>query len=102
MVYSDRSENPELPETPAISETLPGFVHADWFAVVAPPKTPAAITEKLAGGIRQAFQSPEAAKILRDLKSSPVLNSPAEAREYIQADSTRWRDIIDANHITAD
>src|SRR5499427_4463667 len=36
-----------LPDVPTIAETLPGFASSAWFAVVAPPGTPAAITEKI-------------------------------------------------------
>src|SRR6266516_4932470 len=31
-----------LPQVPTIAQTLPGFESAAWFAIVAPPKTPAA------------------------------------------------------------
>src|SRR6266511_4145498 len=33
-----------LSDVPTIAETLPGFESAAWFAIVAPPKTPAAVT----------------------------------------------------------
>ena len=36
-----------LPDVPTIAETLPGFASSAWFAVVAPPKTPRAIVERL-------------------------------------------------------
>ena len=39
--------NPALPDVPAMSEVLPGFVVSPWWGMVAPPKTPAAITEKV-------------------------------------------------------
>src|SRR5207253_1525223 len=35
-----------LPDVPAISETLPGFESAAWYAMAAPPKTPKAIIDK--------------------------------------------------------
>ena len=44
---------PELPNVPAIAETLPGIVHTDWFAVVAPPKTPPEIATRLSQDIAQ-------------------------------------------------
>jgi tripartite-type tricarboxylate transporter receptor subunit TctC len=37
----------ELPNAPPIVDTLPGNVHTDWFAVVAPPKTSPAIAATL-------------------------------------------------------
>ncbi len=39
---------------PVIAESYPGFVATTWFAVVAPPKTPPAIVEKLSQAIVEA------------------------------------------------
>ena len=36
------SHKPFLPEVPAVSETLPGYISVTCFGLVAPPKTPAA------------------------------------------------------------
>ena len=36
-----------LPDVPAIAEALPGFAAVTWYAVVAPPRTPAAIVDKV-------------------------------------------------------
>src|SRR4029453_6972816 len=41
LAVTARKRMPELPDVPTISEALPGFSHQDWFAIVAPPNTPA-------------------------------------------------------------
>jgi tripartite-type tricarboxylate transporter receptor subunit TctC len=74
-------------------------VSTTWFAVVAPPDTPADIAEKLSAGIRLAFQAPDAAKRLADLRATPVLNTPAEAGRIFKQDSERWGSVIKANNI---
>src|SRR6266851_5744796 len=48
-----------LPDMPTIAETLPGFESAAWFAVVAPPKTPAAIVNKINADMNEALREPE-------------------------------------------
>ena len=45
-----------LPDVPTIAETLPGFESAAWFAVVAPPKTPQAIVDKINADINEALR----------------------------------------------
>jgi len=36
-----------LPDVPTIAETLPGFQAVAWYGIVAPPKTPKGITDKI-------------------------------------------------------
>jgi tripartite-type tricarboxylate transporter receptor subunit TctC len=90
---------PGLPDVPTLTETWPDFVSVTWFANAAPPKTPPAIVNALNGAMRAAFDTQEARKIIGDLRVSPILNSPAEAADYIRADSARWRDVIVKNNI---
>ncbi len=91
---------PGLPDVPTLAETWPDFVSVTWFALAAPPKTPANILDDLNGVVREAFATPEAKKIIGDLHVTPVLDSPAAARAYIDADSARWRDVILRNKIS--
>ena len=65
----------------------------------APPDTPREIVEKLSAGIRTAFQAPDAAKRLADLRATAVLNTPAEAGRIFKQDSERWGAVIKANNI---
>src|SRR6266516_1262637 len=43
-----------LPDVPTIAETLAGFESAAWFAIVAPPKTPQAIADKINADVNEA------------------------------------------------
>ncbi len=88
-----------LPDTPTLSETWPGFQSVTFYAVAAPPKTPPAVVEALSAAIREAFQTPQAKKIVDDLHATPILDTPDAARAYVEADSARWRDVIVKNHI---
>ena len=90
---------PGLPDVPSLSETWPDFVSVTWFANAAPPKTPSNIINALNAAIRAGFETPQAKKIIGDLRVTPILDSPAEAAEYIRADSARWRDVIVKNKI---
>jgi tripartite-type tricarboxylate transporter receptor subunit TctC len=83
-----------LPDTPAMSELLPGFISDTWYAIVAPPKTPAEIPNKISSAVAQALKLPDVAKRLEELFVTPVGSSPAEAAEFIRQDSERWRQVI--------
>jgi tripartite-type tricarboxylate transporter receptor subunit TctC len=102
LAVTTEARNPELPDTPAISETLPGFVHADWFAVVAPPKTSPEIAAQLSLAIAETLRLPEVAERFRDLSVIPVGSSPAETAAVLKRDAERWRAIIGSAVIKAD
>ena len=91
-----------FPDVPALQEIWPGFVTDSWFAIAAPPDTPLEIRTKLAKGIREAFQEPEAARRLQELHATAVLSSPEEAQARMVTDSARWRDVIVNNNIKAE
>jgi tripartite-type tricarboxylate transporter receptor subunit TctC len=91
-----------LPDVPAIAETLPGFESVTWYAVVAPPRTPAAIIEKVNAGINQALHDSEVQKRLADLSAEPVGGAPSEAANYLKKEAERWKNVIIAAHVTLD
>ena len=88
---------PQEPNVPAISEALPGFDHVEWFAIVAPPKTPAPIVLTLSTAIAEALALPDVTARLTDFAAVPVGSNPDDAAAFIQIENARWRDLINAN-----
>jgi tripartite-type tricarboxylate transporter receptor subunit TctC len=91
----------ELPDIPAASEIVPGFVHEDWFAMVAPPKTPIQIASKLSDAIAETLRRPDLAKQIDDFFMRPVGSSPSETAAFINNESERWRQLIASAGIKA-
>jgi tripartite-type tricarboxylate transporter receptor subunit TctC len=85
---------PELQNVPAIAELYPNFVATTWFAVVAPPKTPLAIVEKLSQAIVEAIRSPDVAERFRAGGMTPVGTTPQETAAFLQQEADRWREVI--------
>ena len=83
------------PAVPTISEAVPGFAHAEWFAIVAPPKTPGDIAAKLSAAIAEVLALPDVAGRMADLAAVPVGSTPDEAAAFIKTESARWRELID-------
>ncbi len=88
-----------LPDVPTIAETLPGFASSAWFAVVAPPKTPAPIVDKIGADIAEAIRDPVVRKRFADLSAEPVGNTPAEAAAFMRAEVERWNKVIKAANV---
>ena len=55
---------PALPDVPTIAETLPGFEAVAWFGIVAPPKTPRNIVDKINADVNEALRQPAVQDLL--------------------------------------
>jgi tripartite-type tricarboxylate transporter receptor subunit TctC len=91
-----------LPDVPTLAETLPGFEAVAWFGIVAPPKTPRAIAEKVAAGVQDALQMPEVLKRLSELSAEPMGLTPAETAAYMKQETERWAAVIKSAGVKAD
>ena len=91
-----------LPDIPTIAETLPGFEAAAWYAIVAPPNTPAAIVAKVNAGVNEALNDPEIKKRLGELSAEPIGGTPQATAAYFRQEIARWKNVITSAHVTID
>ena len=91
-----------LPDVPALAEVLPGFESLAWFGVVAPPKTSAAIAERIAAGVAEAIRHPDVLKRLSELSAEPMGLSPAQTGAFMREESERWGAIIRSARVKVD
>jgi len=69
-----------IPDVPTIAESgLPGFRSITWFAMVAPPNTPVALTDRINRDVVEVLQRPLVQSKLRDLRLDAMIGSPADA-----------------------
>ena len=85
-----------LPGVATINEALPGFVATGWLAMAAPPKTPVAITTRLAQAVAEALRQPDVAKRVREMNFDSVGSTPAELAAFIRQENERWGKVIRA------
>jgi tripartite-type tricarboxylate transporter receptor subunit TctC len=83
-----------LPDVPTMAETLPGFESAAWYAVVAPPKTPNAVIQKLNVDISDALRDPEVQDRLRKLSAEIVGGSVDATARFMHKEVDRWNEVI--------
>jgi tripartite-type tricarboxylate transporter receptor subunit TctC len=96
LAVASGARDPRLPDVPSISEVLPGFEIVDWFGVLAPPKTPAAIAQKLSQEIAETLRMPDVAKRLTQLGYTPVGSTPADMAALIRKENDYWRAVIES------
>ncbi|MGE0039472.1 MAG: Bug family tripartite tricarboxylate transporter substrate binding protein [Xanthobacteraceae bacterium] len=88
-----------LPDVPTIAETLPGFESAAWFAVVAPPKTPRAVIDKINADMNEALRDPAILDRLKQLSAEPIGGTPQATADYMREEVERWHNVIKAANI---
>jgi tripartite-type tricarboxylate transporter receptor subunit TctC len=102
LAVASRKRFAALPDVPALAEVLPGFESLAWFGIVAPPKTPAAIAEKVAAGVADAIRQPDVLKRLGELSAEPMGLSPAETGAFMRQEAERWGAIIRSAGVKVD
>jgi len=102
LAVSSAKRSVFLPEVPTMSATLPGFISVAWFAMVAPPKTPAEITNKLSSAIAEVLKQPAIAKRLVDMNAEPVGDTPAEMAAFLKEEFERWGSVVRSAGVKAD
>ncbi len=84
----------QLPDVPAVAETLPGFENLGWFGFMVPAGTPKAVIGKIHADTVAALKDPAIAKRFDDLGMAPVGNSSADFAKAIKEESLRWAKVI--------
>ena len=73
-----------LPNTPSMSETLPGFLSIAWAGMVAPAGTPSSITNKLSLAITEILAQPDVARSLVVMNVESVGSTPTEMTTFMK------------------
>ena len=91
---TSRKRSPQVPNVPAIAETLPGFENLGWFGLVAPTGTPQAILDKIHADVTKVLASADVKKRFDDLGMAPAGNTPAEFTRAMKEESERWARVV--------
>jgi tripartite-type tricarboxylate transporter receptor subunit TctC len=83
-----------FPGVPVIKDTVPGFVVVTWFAIVAPPKVPQPIIDKLHTDINAALSDPDVKKKLANLSAEVSTSSLAETAAFFKSEVETWKNVI--------
>jgi tripartite-type tricarboxylate transporter receptor subunit TctC len=91
-----------LPDIPTLGEVgITDFESSAWNAIVAPPKTPAAIVAKLNKAINEVLKSPEVQAHFAAINLQAVGGTPAEAAAFIKKETKVWGGVIKEANVPA-
>lgn len=93
---------PFLPDLPTVDETgLKGFNATNWYAFVAPGKTPEPILERWNHELVKALKAPDVEAELNRSGLLPAPGTRAELARRIESESKTWGKVIAERKITA-
>ena len=83
-----------FPDLPMVADTFPGFEAMGWFALMAPPGTPAPLARKIGDDLRKVLAGPELQKRFEDLGTYIRPTTPEELTSFIVEQQQIWRPVI--------
>jgi tripartite-type tricarboxylate transporter receptor subunit TctC len=103
LAVSSPKRLPSLPDLPTVAESggkdLAGFEADQWYGVVAPAGTPAAIVAKLNAQINASLNAPELKARLQAEGAQATPTTPDEFGRLIAREIERWRPVVKASNV---
>jgi len=91
------------PEVPTIAEAgVPGFEVLNWYGIVAPSKTPAAIVQRLNGELVKTLKAPEMIESLGTQGLEAAGGTPERFGVFIKSEMAKYAKVIKAAGIRAE
>jgi tripartite-type tricarboxylate transporter receptor subunit TctC len=91
--------DPDMPNIPALAETVPGYVGQSWQGFFAHAGTPKPIVDALNAALVADLKKPETTERFKSLGIVAQWDTPEEFRTFIAAETEKWGKIIKAARI---
>ena len=91
-----------LPDVPAFTEILPGFAATGWAGLIAPQGTPQPAVDNIANAVARYVREPEGRDRLSANGLEPRGSTPAEFRDFLRAETVKYRKVVAARNIRGD
>jgi len=97
---SGKTRSSTLPDVPTIAEAgVPGFNATLWVGFMAPAGTPQPIMDRLSTEITKILARPDIKEAWEKTGATPIVMTQPEFKTFMDAQITKWADVIKANHI---
>ena len=95
LAVTSLGRSPYLPDSPSVHESVsPNFIAETWNGIIAPPKTPEAIVNKLTDALNSMADDPAVKEAMRKVGSNTVKSKPEEFRAQIKQEMAQWKPLI--------
>jgi tripartite-type tricarboxylate transporter receptor subunit TctC len=84
---------PQIPDVPAIAESVPDFEVLGWYGLVFPAGTPSSIVEKTNKALREVLAREEVGKQMANAGALANVSSSQEFGKHLASEVDRWREV---------
>ncbi len=92
-----------LPDTPTISEaSVPGYEAKNWYGLLVPVRTPAAIVQRLSTEVRGVLGMADIRATLVAQAVDPVPSTPEQFTAFVKGEITKWASVVKASGIKSE
>ncbi|RDK11463.1 tripartite tricarboxylate transporter substrate binding protein [Cupriavidus lacunae] len=104
IAVTGAKRNSLLPAVPTLQELgLKGFDASTWFGIMAPAATPKPVLDQLNRTLNELLQD---SKFRKTMAGQALDTYPPQSREavsaFLRAESSKWRELVEANKIVID
>jgi len=100
LAVTGEKRDPAVPNTPTLTEAgVPGIEVYSWQAFVAPKGLPANVKARLQPALVAAIKHTDTVKRFNEQGFEVVGSSPEEFAKFLDAEISRWKQVIDAGGI---
>jgi tripartite-type tricarboxylate transporter receptor subunit TctC len=94
---------PQLPETPAVAATIPGFDVAVWHGIAGPAGMDPALVTRINGIFNQVLQLPNVRSAIAQSQAADIIGgTPQQFDAFIKSELKRWPEVVKAAGIKAE
>lgn len=96
---ASEARNPQLPDTPTMTQAGVPLVMSAWYGVYMPAKTPKAVIDKVNADVNAVLNMPDTKKRLETIGATITPMSQAQFKAFHDAENKRYADVIKKNNI---
>jgi tripartite-type tricarboxylate transporter receptor subunit TctC len=95
LAITGKTRSPLLPDVPTVTEAgYPGATFENWYGLVVPAATPAAVKDRIGKAFVAALGDKEVHEKLTQLGADVVASTPRQFDSYIRSEMKRWSEVI--------
>jgi tripartite-type tricarboxylate transporter receptor subunit TctC len=102
IAISSTQRNAQMPGTPTVAESLPGFLTGSFQGLLAPAGTPKAVVDKLHAEVQRIAALPEIKERLIALGAEPSAMTPDQFGQWMRAEIPAMAKIVKDEKITVE
>jgi tripartite-type tricarboxylate transporter receptor subunit TctC len=102
IAISSTKRNAQMPDTPTVAESLPGFLTGSFQGLLAPAGAPKAVIDKLHAEVQRIAAMPDVRERLTTLGAEPSAMSPAEFGNWLKAEIPAMAKIVKDEKISVE